>query len=321
MNKTNISLSQEENIDRLDQPTRCGSIALLGRPNAGKSTLLNALLGQKVAGVSKKPQTTRNSIMGIVTEGYHQLLILDTPGIHKTEGLARINRMMVKEAYKVLDDACSIAYLVDVVEGMSEQDFQFLGRIRESTEVPIVIYLSQVDKKPKAFIFERLERTKSSLKEAGLEIEVLPLSAKRKEYLAKFKQKMFEFLPLGSFAYPEDELTDKSMRFVVTEMIRETMFRTLGQEIPYHAAVVVEDYKDLPHLARITANIVVSRETQKGMVVGKKGIKIREIGQASRHTIENMLGKKVFLDLHVKVQSRWIDEKSAVMDLLELDPS
>ena len=296
----------------------CGAIALLGRPNAGKSTLLNALIGQKIAGVSKKPQTTRNRILGIVTRSDHQMLVLDTPGIHKTEGLKRLNRMMVREAYRVLDEACATAYLVDVVAGFTDKDKLFLERVREATKEPVVIFVSQVDKKPKSFVEERYKSVKKAILEAGFSFPCYRLSAKRAESLEEFFTIMSKSLPESPFIYAKDDMTDRSQKFVVSELIRETMFRCLGQEIPYHAASVIEGYSETENLVRIDAAIVVSRETQKGMVVGKRGVKIKEIGQISRENIEAMVGKKVFLNLHVKVENRWVDEKAAITELLEL---
>lgn len=295
--------------------TYCGSIGLLGQPNAGKSTLLNALLGQKLAGVSKKPQTTRNRIRGFVTEEDVQYLFMDTPGLHHAHK-GRLNQLMMKEAYKALDDADVICYLIDITKSLSEADLLFLKNLREQG-ASLVIFLSKADKLQKARRQEILHEVQAQLAEHGGAESVFLLTAKQKESLAEFKEILKGYLPEGEFLYPADEMTDRPTRFIVCELIREALFRQLGNELPYQCAVVIDKYEEKDHVTAMMATIVVARDSQKGMVIGKGGKKIKEIGQLARGSLESLLGKQVYLDLAVRVERQWMEHKSQAASFLE----
>lgn len=297
----------------------CGYVALLGRPNAGKSTLLNALVGQKVAGVSHKPQTTRNRILGVVTEPEHQILILDCPGIHSTKGMPKLNSSMMREVYGVLEEADLFCYLVDITRGLIESDLRYLAMIKDRTAAVPFIFLSKSDKLRRKELQEAVAQTKEALEPMGWDDKVHVLSSKRSESLDQFKSLVGKALPEGPFLFPEDEITDRSSSFLVGELIRESMFRSLGREIPYHAAAVVESMERQSKLTKIQAKIVVARSSQKGIVLGKRGAKIKEIGLDSRQKIESLLQRKVFLDLRVTVESGWYQDRTSILELTELE--
>ena len=310
---------------------KCGYIALVGRPNAGKSTLMNACIGQKVAGVSNKPQTTRNRILGIATQNETQLLFLDTPGLHRSGGYSRINSLMNKEAWGVLNDADVICMMVDLTGGVEEQDLIFFRQILETATSPVMLLLSKIDKKKADALFKRKQNIISAFSEVydALDEELrgklihpigdpFEISAKRPERVAEFCEKVGELVPEGEWLYNEDDLTNRSTDFLMSELIRESVFRLLGQEIPYHTAVIVEDIDLEKPVIHVTASIVVSRNSQKGMVVGKGGSKIREIGILARKSIEQHFDRQVFLDLHVRVQEGWVDRNEAITELTSI---
>jgi GTP-binding protein Era len=307
---------------------RCGYVALLGRPNAGKSTLLNALVGDKVAVVSRKPQTTRNRILGIALEGDAQVLFLDTPGIHKASGRNLINTTMNKVAMATAADADLILYLVDVAEGWREEDSKFLARILATSNAPFAVIASKIDALKRHDIKDSLEvigdridallASDEKLNERYLESAPNTISAKRPEDVAKLRKFMASHLPEGTWLFPEDDLTDMPQSFVCSELIREQLFRQLGQELPYGCAVKVESLQDKGDLVVLHAKILVTRKSHKGMVVGKAGSRIRELGAASRESLERHLGKKVFLDLSVSVAEGWIDDARLIAELAHI---
>ena len=297
----------------------CGYIAFMGRPNAGKSTLVNALVGQKVAGVSRKPQTTRNKILGIATSGKHQLLFLDTPGMHRSKGYARINALMNKEAFSVIADADAIAYTVDLTEGWDDEDTEFFKQIQGAASEELQrVYLTKADCLKKKDMMVACREITATIRNLGFEGKVQPVSAKRADSITEVYEDLKCLLPEGPFQFDEDDVTDRSTRFLISELIRESLFRQFGQELPYDMAVVVESFKTTPDLVSIQADIYVARESQKGMVVGKRGAKIREIGIESRQKIQDLLGSKVFLETHVRVRDGWNQDKSSIAELTDI---
>lgn len=297
----------------------CGTVAMLGRPNAGKSTLLNSFVGQKVAGVSKKPQTTRNRILGVVTEGPHQMLFLDTPGVHSTRGMGRLNQMIVREAMAGLEEADILLYLVDAKKGLGDFDRELLSRLMKQFTGPLYCVVSKCDAVGKNQVAAVRESIEGYLAAQGWTVPVLTLSAKRRESLVATKELLKQHLPAGEFLYPEDDLTNRSTKFIVGELIRESIFRAMGQELPYETAVVVTSFAEGQPVV-IHADIVVARRSQKGIMIGKQGATLKAIGQNARQSIEGFLDQKVYLDLHVRVEERWIDQNQAICDLVELHP-
>ena len=269
--------------------TKCGYIALVGRPNAGKSTLLNALILNKIAGVSAKPQTTRNKILGIITEGENQFLFLDSPGMHR-DTKKRFNVLMNREARAVATDADLVCYLVDIAAGWHEEDSHYLAQIAKVTSVPIIVLGTKRDKIKDMFIAEKLVIAEGLLdtlrQELGscdhLAAGIRPISAKRPTELTDLKKDLGAYLPEGPFLFEEDDMTDRSERFVCAEMIRESIFRLLGEELPYQTAVQIERLEHKDGVVVLMASIIVARSSQKGIVIGKNGSKIKEIGQHAR---------------------------------------
>ncbi len=308
---------------------RCGYIAIMGRPNAGKSSLLNTLVGQKIAGVSAKPQTTRNRILGIRMEGDSQLLFLDTPGIHRQQRRMTLNSMMNKEAWSVLADADCVLYLIDAQDEEREGDREFLAGILRDFKGPTFVCLNKTDKMKQFEIdtqlgvtFHLLAEIASSLEgEAAARVastQIWPISAKRKESLEELLATVGATLPEAEWLYPTDDLTDRSQKFVCSELIREQAFRCLGAELPYHLAVRVEDIEWEDALVRVEAELIVSRMQHKGIVVGKGGQKIKEIGSKARVSLEQHFGSKVFLGLEVRVDEGWVHDKRSIADYSEL---
>ncbi|MFK7823255.1 MAG: GTPase Era [Oligoflexales bacterium] len=307
--------------------TRCGYIALLGRPNAGKSTLLNACIGQKIVGVSRRPQTTRNKVLGISSEGQTQFIFLDTPGIHKAQGRAKINHTMNKLAWSSAADADLICYMVDATRGWTGEDTQYFSNLLEHAKVPVLVVASKADALKKARISEGVASIKAGMancREAAsfeqlLNDEPYLISAKQKDHVTSFKALISSVLPESPWLYREDELTDKPERFVVSELIREQLFRKLGAELPYGCGVTVESMQSQEKMVRIKACIIVARTSHKPMVIGKAGKTIKEIGTESRLSLESHFDTKVFLELFVKVKENWIDRSDLICAFQQIE--
>lgn len=307
---------------------RCGYVALLGKPNAGKSTLLNACLGQKIAGVSTKPQTTRNKILGIDVIEESQIIFLDTPGIHSSHQTTLINQMMNRAAWSVLDESDYVCYLIDGRIGFSDEDRIFLTDILKKSKAPVEVYLTKSDSLKKTVIAqnariadEQLSCLVKQIPEDGdfkstlVSERVSKISAKRPGEVKSFREKLANSIPEGPFLFGKDELTDKPEKFVVSEMIREQIFRQLGEELPYGISVVVEKISEKTSLTKVEATIVVERESQKPIVIGKKGARIKQLGTDSRETLEIHFGRKVLLELFVRVQTNWINNEKMIQEL------
>ncbi|WP_372769836.1 GTPase Era [Pseudoalteromonas sp.] len=296
----------------LDAPidTHCGMIAIVGRPNVGKSTLLNRLVEQKVSITSRKPQTTRHRIMGIHTEGKYQAVYVDTPGLHSEEKRA-INRLMNRAASSSIGD---VELIIFVVEGTrwTDDDEMVLTKVMGSG-VPVILAINKEDNvKEKAELLPHLQW----LATKGDFLDMIPISAKHGKRVEQIKQHVHNTLPACEFYFPEDYVTDRSMRFLAAETIREKLMRFMGDELPYSVTVEIEQFKWMDNgVWQINGLILVERQTQKRMVIGNKGEKLKVIGREARKDLESMLDNKVFLELWVKVKSGWADDERALRSL------
>ena len=280
---------------------KSGFVALLGRPNVGKSTLLNRILGARVAIVTPKPQTTRDRIAGIYTEPRGQIIFLDSPGIHHAR--RALNLYMIRTAERIAAEADVVVHIVDdrpLVEGREES---LVRGVIDRVSVPRLLVVNKADRMGET----EADRKRKGLMERGRYARGLILSATKGLGVAEFLDCLFGILPEGPAYYPEDELTDLPMRFIAKEVIREKLFEFLSEELPYSVAVSIEEYKEDPekNLIRIRAEIYVERESQKGMVIGRGGKVLRNIGTAARQELEKETGERVYLDLFVKVERDW----------------
>jgi GTP-binding protein Era len=288
-------------------PFRSGFVAILGAPNAGKSTLLNRMLGQKISITSKKPQTTRNRILGVVHRPHAQIVFLDTPGIHRAKH--PLNTRIVDAALATLSEA-DLALLVLDAQTPDEPSEQLLLDKLSQQNLPVLLALNKIDQVQRTDLLAQIERWSKAF---PFSAEV-PISAKSGEQVDRLLDLMEAALPVGAPFFPPDSLTDLPMRFIAAEMIREKAFRLTGQEIPYAVAVTIDSFKEEKKgaLVRIHATIHVERDSQKGIVIGKQGAKLRQIGEAARQAIAEMLDSKVFLKLFVRVQKNWTKDTRAL---------
>ncbi|MBU1169280.1 MAG: GTPase Era [Proteobacteria bacterium] len=284
---------------------KSGYVAIVGAPNAGKSTLLNRLLGEKLSITSRKPQTTRNRILGVVHRPSAQLIFLDTPGVHKST--AALNERMVEVAFSVMGDVDLVLVLVDVSSPDPASE-EFLVKKLENLNKKVVLGLNKIDCVSKPELLGIINTWSKVYSFEG----IVPISAKHGDQVDVLLGLIEDHLPEGPPLFPEDTMTDLPERFFVAEMVREKVFRLTGQEIPYSAAVTVDSFSHDKGLTRINATIHVERDSQKGIVIGKAGSKLKQIGEDSRKEIEKMLGRKVFLKLFVRVQKNWSRDTKAI---------
>ncbi len=285
---------------------KSGTVALVGRPNAGKSTLLNRLVGQKLAIVSDKPQTTRNRIAGVKRTAEGEIVFLDTPGIHRP--LHRLNVRMVDSAVESLRDADVVAVVVDASEPSGAGDRYLMDLIRKVT-IPRVLILNKVDRMEKSALLPRI----AAYANLGF-ADIVPVSALTGENIDRLEQVLMSHLPEGDPIYPEDYLTDQPERFFVAELVREQVLRQTRDELPFSTAVVVDKFEEGPVL-RLYCTILVERNSQKPILIGKAGATIKAIGTAAREELERFFDTKVFLDLHVKVRDRWREDERILDEL------
>lgn len=299
----------------LKENIRSGMVAIVGPPNAGKSTLMNYLLGQKISIVSHKPQTTRNRILGVVNGDDYQIVLLDTPGLHKAR--QPLNREMVRIAMDSLKEVDAILYLIDVSlplpEKIEQEKNKEMMEQMEGVSAPIILVLNKVDLLEKELLLPMIKRYSELFPFHG----VIPLSALTGVGTDILVKELLDILPLGPRYFPEDIPTDASERFLVTEIVREKVFLLTGQEIPYSSAVTLESFQDdtKKQMTTIHATIVLERNSQKGIVIGKGGKKLKSIGIAARKDIEKMLGQKVLLKLWVKVRKNWSKDERFLKEL------
>jgi len=292
---------------------RSGFVSIIGRPNAGKSTLLNALVGEKLAIVTRKPQTTRNRIQGIVNverKGKRpagQIVLVDTPGVHKP--INWLNRRMMKEVYDALEGCDLLLLIVDATERFGAGDKFVLDVVKKSSQ-PCFLLLNKIDRLDK----QRLLPLIAEYKERQDFAEVIPISAMKRQGLDTLLDAVVRALPEGPRYFPKDQITDQPERFLVAELIREQVLRATEQEVPYATTVLIEQYEEGSRLTRIAATIYCERQGQKAILIGKQGSTLKKIGTAARLQIERLLNTKVFLELFVKVRPGWRDSRDFVQE-------
>ncbi|MCL1123101.1 GTPase Era [Shewanella surugensis] len=292
--------------------TYCGMVAIVGRPNVGKSTLLNKILGQKVSITSKKPQTTRHRIMGIHTDGPKQVVFIDTPGLHIEERRA-INRLMNRAASSSLADAALVVFVVDGMSWTADDEMVLKKLHHNDDGRKIVLAINKVDNiKDKESLFPYLELMATKFPFD----DILPISATQGTNIQRILELSLNALPESPHYFPEDYVTDRSQRFMASEIVREKLMRFLGDELPYDATVEIEQFKMMENgIYHINALILVERSGQKRMVIGKKGERIRTIATQARLDMEALFDNKVFLEVWVKVKSGWADDERALRSL------
>lgn len=293
--------------------SRCGYVAIVGRPNVGKSTLLNHILGQKLAITSRKPQTTRHNMLGIKTEGGVQAVYVDTPGLHKNNEKA-LNRYMNKSASNALRDVDVVVFVVDRMR-WTDEDQMVLDKVQH-VRCPVILAVNKADRlEDKRELLPHLEWLSQQLPQA----EVVPISALHGQNLETLERLVAEHLPESEHFYPEEQITDRSSRFLAAELVREKIMRQLGAELPYQMSVEIEEFKQEGRILHIHALILVEREGQKKIIIGDKGERIKRIGQDARKDMETLFDAKVMLNLWVKVKGGWSDDERALRSLGYLD--
>lgn len=295
----------------MNEQPRCGYVAIVGRPNVGKSTLLNHILGQKISITSRKPQTTRHRVMGIKTEGDIQTIFVDTPGIHRGGDADKaINRYMNRAASSTITDVDVVVFVVERGQ-WTDADEWVLMQVKNA-DCPVVLVINKVDQiKDKSALLPFLESCTEKMDFA----EIIPVSALHGSNLEPLEQTIGQFLPECVHLFPKDQITDRSQRFMAAELVREKIMRQLGAELPYSMTVEIEGFKDSGKSLHIHALILVEREGQKRIVIGDKGSRLRLIGQEARLDMEKMFERKVMLKLWVKVKSGWSDDERALRSL------
>ena len=288
-----------------EKPFKCGFVAVVGLPNAGKSTLVNRLVGQKVSIVTPRPQTTRNRIQGIVNRPDAQVVLIDTPGIHRPD--SALGRQMMQEADAAFDAVDVLALMVDSNGEFGRDALRAMERCAQFDGTRFLL-LNKIDRIPKTELLPLIEKV-GKLAEFA---EIIPISALTGDGVDVALEKFIEFLPVAEPHFPIDQYTDQPERFLASEIIREKTMMVTFQEVPYAVAVLVDGFEDSPRLIRIRATLYVEQEGQKGILIGRGGATLKQIGTAARKELETILGTKVFLELYVKVQRNWRDNPQLV---------
>lgn len=281
---------------------KSGFVSFIGRPNVGKSTLLNSILGKKIAITSNKPQTTRNMIQGIYNEDEVQIVFVDTPGIHKAHN--KLGRVLNKEAYFTINDVDIIIMVVDITEKIGNGD-KFIIDILKNTDKPVFLVINKIDKLPKGEILAKIDEYQKLYDFA----EIIPVSARKKDNVERLIEVIKKYLPDNIKYFDDNTITSNSEDFTVAELIREKVLELTEEEIPHSVTCIVEEITEDNDIIDIGASIIVDRENLKKIIIGKNGSLIKEIGIRARKDIEEFYGKKVFLDLFVKVVPKWRDKE------------
>jgi GTP-binding protein Era len=289
---------------------RCGYVAIVGRPNVGKSTLLNRILGQKLSITSRKPQTTRHQILGIKTEDDLQVVYVDTPGLHKDDKGKALNRFMNRTASEALRHVDLVVFMIDRT-AWTEEDQLVLDKL-EHLHCPVILAVNKVDQlKDKEALLPQLEELSAK---RHFDV-IIPISAEKGHNVERLEHEVESRIPEGVHLFPEDQITDRSSRFVAAELVREKLMRNLGDEVPYGTTVEIEEFKHDGRVLHISALILVEREGQKRIVIGDNGAVIKTIGRDARLDMEKMFDTKVMLNLWVKVKRGWSDNERALQSL------
>jgi GTPase len=288
---------------------KSGFISIIGRPNVGKSTFINRVIGQKIAIMSDKPQTTRNKVQGVLTTEDTQFIFIDTPGIHKPKH--KLGDFMMKVAQNTLKEVDVILFMVNAEEGFGRGE-EFIIEKFQSVKTPIFLIINKIDQVHPDQLLSIIESYKDKYQFA----EIVPISALQGNNVDTLLKQIKEYLPAGPQFYPADQVTDHPERFIVSELIREKALHLTREEVPHSLAVVIDkmERRSDKEIVNVMATIIVERDSQKGIVIGKQGKMLKEIGQRARVDIENLLGSKVFLELWVKVQKDWRNKASQLRD-------
>lgn len=282
---------------------KCGFVSLVGRPNVGKSTLLNQILGMKLAITSDKAGTTRNIINGIYNDSDSQIIFVDTPGIHKPNH--KLGNLLNKKAYTTNDDVDVILFLVDIVKGFGKGDQFVLNKIKDK-EIPVILLLNKIDQiNDKTKLLKEID----TLKDLYSFTEIIPISAKKRDNVDNLITTIKKYLSEEERIYSEEELTNVSTRFIMGEFVREKVLKLTKEEVPHAVTCYVENYEEEENLVHIQVLIVVDRDNLKKIIIGKQGMMLKEIGSMARKDMERFLGKKVFLETYVKTLKNWRDEE------------
>jgi GTP-binding protein Era len=292
-----------------NQAYKSGFVSIIGRPNVGKSTFINRVIGQKIAIMSDKPQTTRNKIQGVYTTNHSQTIFIDTPGIHKPKH--KLGDFMMKVAQNTLKEVDLILFMINAEEGYGRGDEFIIDRLKQ-TNTPVFLIINKIDQIHPDQLLPLIEK----YKELYPFQEIVPISALQGNNVDTLLQQIEEMLPEGPQYYPEDQVTDHPERFIITELIREKVLHLTREEIPHSVAVVMDtlERRENNQAIFVGATIIVERDSQKGIVIGKQGSMLKEVGKRARVDIEALLGSKVFLELWVKVQKDWRNKASQLRD-------
>ncbi|SDE78362.1 GTP-binding protein Era [Fontibacillus panacisegetis] len=288
---------------------KSGFVAIVGRPNVGKSTLMNQVIGQKIAIMSDKPQTTRNKIHGVYTTETMQVVFLDTPGIHKRQ--SKLGDFMNNTALNTLGEVEAVLFLVDTAEGLGGGDRYIIEQLK-NVRTPVILVLNKIDRIEPEALLPIIEEYRKLYAFA----EIVPISAKLGNNVNTLLDQVEKYLPEGPQYYPDDQVTDHPEQFVCAELIREKILHLTREEVPHSIAVTIEDMKvEENGVVYLSAVIFVERDSQKGIIIGKQGALLKEVGKRARHDIENLLGSKIFLELWVKVKKDWRNQERVLKDL------
>ncbi len=303
-------MTDEEKTNEATPEYRAGFVAVVGKPNVGKSTLINAYIGHKIAITSDKPQTTRRPLRGILTRPDAQVIFVDTPGIHRP--VHALGKFMVRSAVEILDGVDIVVFMVDGSRMPSSEDEEIAEILRERAEAPILLAMNKMDLLKR----EQVKEVTEAYWELVEYADWMRLSATRQENTDKLLDMIIERLPLGPPLFPEDEITDQPMQLLAAELIREQVLRNTRQEIPHAVAVSIDEWEDRSEqLTYIAASIWVEKDSQKGIIIGGHGSMLKQIGQAARQEIEGWLGHQVYLELTVKVREKWRRDERLLREL------
>lgn len=293
----------------MSDPSRCGYVAIIGRPNVGKSTLLNHILGQKISITSRKPQTTRHRLLGIKTENSVQAIYVDTPGLHQDAKKA-LNRYMNRAALTAMNDVDVIIFMIDSLKWT--KDDEWIIKKLHHYQCPVILVINKIDQiteKEKLLPFIETLNTKFNF------VHTFPMSALKQDNVLALEKMIASFLPENPHYFPDDQITDANERFLAAEIIREKLIRSLGQEIPYALTVGIEQFVEEENVTRISALIWVEKASQKAIVIGADGDVLKKVGTRARKDMELLFGRKIFLRLWVKVKDSWSDNENALKSL------